>query len=116
MPACSTRRAWYTRGWNVIEKIRRAKEQGTLADTFGDESCEFCGQTLCRDQADILSPVCPIEELTRLRRRVMVLELLITPGVSQLNRSSGTPCTLQASVIPPSNAAIGISRIRANSK
>jgi hypothetical protein len=78
----STRRAWYANGWNVISKIQRAKAAGTLAATFGDESCEFCGQVLCADQADILPPACPMDELTRLRRRVLVLELVLTAATA----------------------------------
>ncbi len=82
MPHTSTRRAWYTRGWNVISKIQRAKARGELEQILGDESCEFCGQVLCRDQADILPPACPMDELTRLRRRVLVLELVLTAATA----------------------------------
>lgn len=87
IPHYSTKRAWYAKGWNIIDKIKRAKRDGTLPEILGDESCEFCGQVLCREQADILSPVSPAEELSRLRRRVVVLELLIVPGVIQKAKS-----------------------------
>lgn len=83
LPHYATRRAWYVNGYNVISKIQRAKQRGELAAVFGDESCEFCGQTLAQDKEDILSPICPIAELSRLRRRVMVLEVLTRPGVRQ---------------------------------
>lgn len=88
LPHYSTRREAYARGYNIISKIQREKLAGTLADVFGDECCEFCGQVLCTEQADILPPVCPEKELSRLRRRVMVLELLTLPGVIERSASS----------------------------
>jgi hypothetical protein len=83
LPHYSTRREVYAKGYNIAFKSARAKEEGDLAEILGDESCEFCGQTLCMEKEDISPPVRPVEELARLRRRVMVLELLITPGVSE---------------------------------
>lgn len=77
MPHYSTRRAWYVRGWNVVEKIARSKLRGELAGVLGDETCEFCGQLLCQDQAELLPPVSPSGELERLRRRVLVLETVL---------------------------------------
>lgn len=76
MPYSSTRREWYTRGWNVVEKIKKAKLAGELAQVFGDEGCEFCGQRLC-DEVAPLSPGVPEIELALLRRRVAVLELVL---------------------------------------
>lgn len=91
MPHYATRRAWYVKGWNVISKIQRAKAAGQLAEILGDESCEFCGQLLCREQADILSPVQPAAELARLRRRVMILELLLRPAKEKPGLVSRVP-------------------------
>jgi hypothetical protein len=78
LPHYATRRAAYVRQWNVLAKIRRAKLAGELPEILGDEGCEFCGQVLCREQEDILSPVCPSDELARLQRRIEVLELVLT--------------------------------------
>jgi hypothetical protein len=78
LPHYSTRRASYLRQWNVYFKVARAKEAGELSAIFGDESCEFCGQVLCREQEDILSPIQPGDELARLRRRVQILEMVLT--------------------------------------
>lgn len=91
LPHYSTRRASYAKGYNIAFKIARAKEAGELEQILGNESCEFCGQTLCMEKEDILPPVRPAEELSRLRRRLMVLELLITPGVPMPSASSPQP-------------------------
>lgn len=89
LPHYSERRAAYAKGYNIAFKIARAKEAGELPAIFGDESCEFCGQVLCMEKEDISPPVQPSEELARLRRRVMVLELLITPGVTDTRPAGG---------------------------
>lgn len=91
LPHYATRRASYTRGWNVHSKIARAKQAGELASIFGDECCEFCGQRLCQEQEDILPPIQPSEELARLRRRVRVLEVLIQPGKEKPGLVSRVP-------------------------
>ena len=99
MPHYSTRRAWYAAGWNVISKIQRAKASGDLPTIFGDESCEFCGQTLCQEQANILSLVRPTDELVRLRRRVAVLELVLAAAIVPIARTphERSPCRAPAS-------------------
>lgn len=79
LPHYASRRASYVRQWNVHSKIARAKAAGELDSIFGDESCEFCGQTLCREQTYDL-PADPSAELMLLRRRVRVLEVLMRPG------------------------------------
>lgn len=81
LSAGSTRRQWYARGWNVADKIARAKAEGWYSSAVPDELCEFCGQVLAADQIAAPAPACPSEELARLRRRVAVLELLTLPGV-----------------------------------
>lgn len=91
MPHYHRRRASYVRQWNVHFKVARAKERGELAEILGDESCEFCGQVLCADQEDILSPVRPLDELARLRRRVRVLETLLRPGKEKAGLVSRLP-------------------------
>lgn len=93
LPHYSTRRASYLRQWNVHSKLVRAKLSGELDSILGDQSCEFCGQTLCNEQADILSPIQPGDELARLRRRVEILELVLTcvnekPGLVSRVRST----------------------------
>jgi hypothetical protein len=93
LPHYSTRRASYVRQWNVHSKVARAKAAGELDSIFGDESCEFCGQTLCTEQADISPPVSPDHELSRLRRRVQILEMVLTcvnekPGLGSRVRST----------------------------
>jgi hypothetical protein len=99
LPHYSTKRAWYAKGWNIISKIQRAKASGELADIFGGEDCEFCGQLLCREQEDILSPICPIDELARLRRRVLVLELVLSAAIAPTARTphERSPATAPAS-------------------
>ena len=77
MPHYARNRASYTKGYNVISKIQAHKARGALDQAIPDEICEFCGQVLCADQADILPPVRPFDELTRLQRRVQVLELVL---------------------------------------
>lgn len=70
-------RAAYVNGWNVVDKIQRAKLDGRLDSIFGDRSCEFCGQPLCQDQADNSPPVSPDLEVKKLQRRIAVLELVM---------------------------------------
>jgi hypothetical protein len=79
LPHYATRRASYVRQWNVVDKIRAAKRRGDLSAILGDCSCEFCGRELESDQAAIPA-VDPAIELSLLRRRVQVLELLLRPG------------------------------------
>lgn len=85
----------YIRNYEVVRKIQRAKLDGSLEKIFGDCTCEFCGNPLINEQTDILSPVSPGDELTRLRRRVQVLEfLLIIPreaAASFLPRGRAAP-------------------------
>jgi hypothetical protein len=88
MPHGSTRRDWYVRGWNVVSKIKRAKLRGELADVFGDECCDFCGQRLC-DEVAPLSPGVPEIELALLRRRVAVLELVLAAVAHEKGAHSG---------------------------
>ncbi len=99
LPHYSTKRGWYAKGWNIISKIQRAKASGELPAIFGDEDCEFCGQLLCREQEDILSPICPTDELSRLRRRVMVLELVLEAATVPTSRQrfERSPATAPAS-------------------
>ena len=91
MPHYATRRASYALGYNVISKIQRSKLMGWWSRDIPDECCEFCGQILCQEQADILSPVSPTDELARLRRRVMVLELLLRPAKEKPGLVSRVP-------------------------
>ena len=75
------------------------RDEGELLAILGDEDCEFCGQILCREQEDILSPICPTDELSRLRRRVMVLELVLEAATvpTSRQRSERSPATAPAS-------------------
>lgn len=71
-------RAAYVKGWNVVEKIQRAKAEGRLDAILGDRSCEYCGQQLCQDQEVISPPVSlPQDEIKKLQRRIEVLELVL---------------------------------------
>ena len=81
LPHYATRRPSYTRQWNVVDKIRAAKRRGDLEQILGDESCEFCGQGLYAEIVAVSVGV-PALELSLLRRRIAVLELLITPGAA----------------------------------
>jgi hypothetical protein len=99
LPHYSTRRSRYARQYNIAFKIARAKAAGELAAIFGDESCEFCGQVLCAEEADILSGVPPIDQLRLLRRRVKVLELVLKAATvpTSRQRSERSPATAPAS-------------------
>jgi hypothetical protein len=70
-------RAAYIRNYEVVRKIQRAKLDGSLDSIFGNCQCEFCGNPLIQEQTDLSPPVSPTDELTRLRRRVQVLEFLL---------------------------------------
>jgi hypothetical protein len=87
LPHYARNRASYTKGYNVISKIQAHKARGALADAIPNEICEFCGQVLCADQADILPPVRPVDELARLQRRVAVLELVLRIAASSKEKT-----------------------------
>lgn len=91
LPHYARNRASYTKGYNVISKIQAHKVRGALHQAIPDENCEFCGQVLCADQADIIPPVSPTAELVRLRRRVAVLELLLRPAKEKTGLVSRFP-------------------------
>lgn len=90
MPHTSTRRGWYVRGWNVVDKIKAAKRRGDLDAILGDCTCEFCGQPLEAEQAAIPA-VDPAIELSLLRRRVRVLEMLLRPSKEKTGLVSRSP-------------------------
>lgn len=81
LPYSSTARSRYARQFNIAFKIARAKEAGELPDILGDESCDFCGQVLCAEQADILSGIRPFDELALLKRRIAVLEIVLAAAI-----------------------------------
>lgn len=75
LPHFHRSRASYARTWNIVDKIRRAKLDGTFDDAIHGEDCEFCGQLLAA-----VSPAPsfhPQAELDRLKRRVAVLEMVL---------------------------------------
>ena len=41
--------AEYVKGYDVVGKVRRAKLDGQLQETFGDETCQHCGALLEAD-------------------------------------------------------------------
>ena len=90
MPHTSTRRGWYVRGWNVVDKIKAAKRRGDLDAILGDCACKFCGQPLEAEQAAIPA-VDPAIELSLLRRRVRVLEMLLRPAKEKPGLVSRVP-------------------------
>lgn len=67
----------YARNWHVIDKICRAKLEGSIDEILGDCRCEFCGQLLDADHQIPPPPVSPTEEIERLKRRISVLEMVI---------------------------------------
>lgn len=86
LPHYHRSRGTYARDWNIVGKIKREKLSGQLAKTFGDEECNFCGQTLCA-----VSPaptISPQAELDRLKRRVAVLEIVLVAATLPARRSA----------------------------
>lgn len=81
LPHYARWRESYPRQYNIIDKIKRQKQAGTLGDVFGDECCTFCGQMLAQLEQTAPTPITPEAELTALRRRVAVLELLTMPPI-----------------------------------
>ncbi|MCK9991390.1 MAG: hypothetical protein RugAbin2_02404 [Rugosibacter sp.] len=75
LPHYHRSRSTYAEQWNVVSKIKREKLSGQLAKTYGDEGCEFCGQTLCAVSPE--PTISPQAELDRLKRRVSVLEMVL---------------------------------------
>lgn len=70
-------RSAYLRNYQVIEKIQRAKVDGTFEKITGDAVCTFCGKPFIDHQPDFSPPVSPAEDVARLQRRVAVLEMVI---------------------------------------
>lgn len=70
-------RAAYLRNYHVVEKIQRAKVDGSFENIIGDGRCTFCGNDLLPEKTDFPAPVSPVEEVAKLQRRVAILEVVI---------------------------------------
>jgi len=81
-------RAAYVKGYNVIEKIARAKAEGWHAEAVPDEQCEFCGQLLAADLVVGMPSMSPEAEIEALRRRIAVLEALMALSRDEAKISS----------------------------
>lgn len=85
-------RADYTRQYCVIDKIRAFKAAGKLAQVFGDECCDFCGELLARLPAPL--PANPEDEINLLKRRIQILELLLmAPAIKKPVRDATLPAS-----------------------
>lgn len=92
IPHYSSKRESYARQWNVAHKIAREKAADRLEAMLGDCLCEFCGQILCQEESDAPAPIAPAAELSRLKRRVAVLEMVLAASLlPQREKPAGVP-------------------------
>ena len=93
MPFYHRGRTSYILSYDVPRKIARAKLNGEWGSIVGDECCEFCGQELAQNLAPVPVNAWPDraalqEEMKRLKRRVIVLELLLRQPTTKEKSSS----------------------------